>query len=188
MHKYLLTAALVLGAAPAFAEGAFSEGSEAKGWGLTGEEPARFSALVVDAVCALSGDCPEDCGGGARQMVLIRDVDGAMLIAAKNTQPAFTGATVDLAPYCNQVVEVDGLMVGDPAFSPSRIYMVQTVRAEGGDPAPTTLWTEAWRTANPGADGSPWFRQDPRVKERIETEGFLGIGLEADAAFIEEWF
>lgn len=185
--RYLAIVA-ALAAGPALAEGPFAAGSTAKGWGLSGEEPARFSALVVDAVCALTGDCPADCGGGARQMVLIRDADGAMLLAAKNTQPAFTGATVDLAPYCNQVVVVDGLIVGDPAFSASRIYMVQSVTPEGGAETPTNRWTKLWREAHPGASEDPWFRQDERVTGQIAAEGYLGLGLEADKAFIEEWF
>ncbi len=182
--------ATTVAATPALAEGDFSAGSEAKEWGLFGEEKARFTATVTDAVCALTGDCPEDCGAGARQMVLIRDADGAMIIAAKNTQPAFTGATVDLAPYCGQSVEVDGVMVGDPEITgqPTRIYMVQTVRAEGGEPAKTNRWTKEWRAAHPDAPKGPWFRNDPRVTALIGKEGYLGLGLETDAAFIEEWF
>jgi len=144
----------------------------------------------VDAVCALTGDCPEDCGAGARQMVLIRSADGAMILAAKNGQPAFTGAAVDLAPYCHQVVEVDGVMVGDPEISGSmsRVYMVQQVRVAGGEWAKTNRWTREWRAAHPDATGKPWFRQDERVLERIGEDGYLGLGLEADAAFIEKWF
>jgi hypothetical protein len=60
--------------ASAGAEGEFAEGSQVTGWdGLQGREPALFKAEVVDLVCALTGDCPEDCGGGARQMALPRE-------------------------------------------------------------------------------------------------------------------
>ena len=68
---------------------------------------------MTDAVCALTGDCPADCGAGLRQMVLIREADGVMVLAMKNTQPIFTGATVDMALWCGQTVTVDGLMVGE---------------------------------------------------------------------------
>ena len=186
----VLALALILGVGPARAEDPFEAGSEAREWGLFGEEKARFEAVVVDVVCALTGDCPEDCGAGARQMVLIRAADGVMILAVKNGQAAFTGAAVDLAPYCNQLVEVDGVMVGDPDISgsASRVYMVQMVRAEGGEWVKTDRWTREWRAANPDATRKPWFRQDQRVLERIGEDGYLGIGLEADAAFIEEWF
>ena len=50
-----LAAALVLVAGPAFA---------AEEWGIEFEEKARFEAKVVDILCELSGDCPDNCGGG----------------------------------------------------------------------------------------------------------------------------
>ena len=46
----------------------FSAGSEAESWNLYAEQPARFEAKVVDALCELTGDCPADCGAGKRQL------------------------------------------------------------------------------------------------------------------------
>ncbi|MCL5776626.1 hypothetical protein M1105_06445 [Limibaculum sp. FT325] len=165
----------------------FSAGSKAEGWGLTGEQPARFSTRVTDAVCALTGDCPADCGAGLRQMVLLRESDGVMVLALKNIQPIFTGATVDLAPWCGQTVTVDGLMVGDPEQTRgARLMQVQTVSAAGSAmPERTNRWLEQWRAANGGQEGE-WFRNDPRIRERIERDGYLGLGRETDEAFIRE--
>ncbi|PKP62941.1 MAG: hypothetical protein CVT86_06490, partial [Alphaproteobacteria bacterium HGW-Alphaproteobacteria-8] len=49
-------------------EGAFSAGSQAAEWGLVGEEKALFSAREVDILCEIAGDCPAECGAGARQL------------------------------------------------------------------------------------------------------------------------
>ena len=167
----------------------FSQGSEAKAWGLFGERKARFAATVTDAVCALAGDCPADCGAGLRQMVLIRDADGVMVLAMKNGQPAFSGATVDLAPFCGGRVEVDGLMIGDPALTPAAegapLYMVQRIRPAGGEWQASDRFTRDWAERHPEAGEGPWFRNDPRIRARIEAEGYLGLGPEADRAFLE---
>lgn len=190
--RYPTMIAVLLMAAPAPAQD-FSQGSEAKEWGLFGERKARFTATVSDAVCAVTGDCPEDCGAGLRQMVLIREADSAMVLAVKNGQPVFSGATFDLAPFCGRTVEVDGLMVGDPSITPAAegapLYMVQRIRPEGGEWQPAAGFTGAWAERFPGAAGKgEWFRNDPRIRKRLEAEGYLGLGQEADAAFIEENF
>lgn len=194
MHRSLFLLAAVLLATPALAEGEFAADSEADSWGLFGEEKARFEARVVDVVCALTGeDCPEDCGGGERQMALIRTTDDVMVLATKNGQPVFSGATFDLAPYCGQIVEVDGLLVGDPSITTglgAKVYQVQRIReADAAEWAPANRFTDAWAERNPEASGdSPWFRRDPAVNAQIEAHGHLGLGLEADRAFIEEWY
>ena len=166
--------------------GPYAAGSQARPWNLVGEEKARFEGKVVDIVCELTGDCPEDCGAGRRQLGLLRDADGVLLIAAKNTQPAFTGAGLDLLPYCNEAVEVDGLIVGDPEESPTRIYQIQLIRRAGeAEFSKTNRWTKIWNENHPDlakAKG-PWFRKDPRVNARIAAEGYLGLGLETDEAF-----
>ena len=189
----LIAAAAMLAAGPALAQGAFSEGSEANSWNLFGEEKARFEGRVVDALCALTGDCPEDCGAGARQMGIERAADGKFVLAAKNAQPIFTGATVDLAAYCGQEVVVDGLLVGDPEITPglgAKVYQVQTIRVLGADEAqPANRWTEDWQARFPDAAGEgQWFARDPRIEAEIEAHGRLGLGAEADAAFAEENF
>jgi len=190
MRRLMAAAMAAMLAAPAVA-GDFSAGSEAKEWGLIGERKARFEAKVVDAVCALAGDCPADCGAGLRQMALIREADGKMLLAFKNVQPIFTGATVDLAPYCGQSVTVDGLLVGDPeATGGAEIMQVQIVVPGGGEPVKTTRWTEVWAERFPEAakQEGPWFRNDPRIRSRIAEDGYLGLGAEADRKYIEENF
>ena len=194
MMKHLAAAALILAAAPALAEGEFSAGSKAKSWNLSGEETARFEGKVVDALCLLTGDCPADCGAGKRQMGILRSSDGRFLLVNKNGQPVFTGASVDLAPYCGQTVEVDGLLVGDreitPGLGEAKLFQVQTVRVPGAGAAKkTNLWTRDWKRRNPDAGGKgPWFRRDPGVREQIEAHGRLGLGAEADRKYIEETF
>ncbi len=63
MKRMMMAVALFaapLAATPALAEGEFSAGSQANSWNLLGEEMARFEGKVVDALCALRGDCPAD--------------------------------------------------------------------------------------------------------------------------------
>ncbi len=183
-----------LAATPALAEGEFSAGSQAKSWNLLGEETARFEGKVIDALCALTGDCPADCGAGKRQMGVLRSADGRFLLVNKNVQPAFTGATVDLAPYCGMEVEIDGLLVGDtdvtPGLGEAKLLQIQTIRVLGEDAAKkTNLWTKDWAKRNPDAGGKgAWFRRDPKVMERIEANGRLGLGAEEDQKYIEENF
>ena len=192
--KRIILAIVLLAASPALAEGEFAAGSKAKSWDLSGQENALFEGKVVDALCALTGDCPADCGAGKRQMGIIRAADGRFLLANKNGQPAFSGAAVDLAPYCGQTVEVDGLLVGDPEITPglgtAKLFQVQTIRAAGADKSvKTNLWTKDWakRNADVGGKG-PWFRRDPNVAAQIEANGRLGLGAEADQAYIEDNF
>lgn len=166
----------------------FSADSQAKSWGLSGEQKARFQAKVVDVLCELTGDCPADCGAGRRQLGLLRAADGALVPAAKNGETVFSGAVADLLPYCAADVEVDGLMVGE---GPTKIYQVQLVRRVGeAEWSKTNRFTAEWNAAHPDLAGGsePWFRKDPRVTSRIAAEGYLGLGLETDAAFIKEEF
>ena len=184
--------ALALAAAPALAEeGKFAAGSEAKDWGLTGQEMALFRAEVVDVLCTLTGDCPANCGDGKRQMGLIRAADGALVMVAKNTQSSFNGGATDLAPYCGKMVEVDGLLVGgDEIYEGApKVYQVQRIREEGGEWRKANRWTKEWAKQNPEAKGKgPWFRRDPRIAREIEEDGYLGLGPEADVTFIREWY
>ncbi|MEO0912487.1 MAG: hypothetical protein AAFY59_05795 [Pseudomonadota bacterium] len=178
-------------ATPALAEGEFSEGSEARAWGVAGEEPARFTGKVVDIVCELAGDCTPDCGAGARQMGIIRDADDVLVLVAKNSQAAFTGAAVELAPFCNQMVEVDGNLVGDTDYTPTKFYQIQLIRTVGTEEwTKANQWTKAWNANHPEFEGvkGPWFRKDTRIKERVEANGYLGLGLDVDETFKEEWF
>ncbi|MEM8760039.1 MAG: hypothetical protein AAGE83_06925 [Pseudomonadota bacterium] len=190
MNRIMIAAMAALLAAPAGAQD-FSEGSEAKEWGLAhGESKARFEAKVTDAVCALTGDCPEDCGAGLRQMVLQRVADGKTLLVFKNTQPIFSGATYDLAAYCGQTVVVDGLIVGDPEVTKgAEIMQVQTVTVSG-ETAKTNKFTQGWegRTENPIGEKGPWFRRDPLIQQRLDTTGYFGLGKKVDRKYAEENF
>lgn len=192
--KRMIIALALIAASPAVAGGEFAEGSKAKSWDLQGQENALFEGKVVDALCALTGDCPADCGAGERQMGIIRSSDGHFILANKNGQPAFTGATVDLAPYCGQIVEVDGLLVGDPEITPglgnAKLFQVQTIRVAGADKAvKTNLWTKDWKKRNPDVGGKGgWFKRDPNVAAEIEANGRLGLGAEADKLYIEDNF
>jgi len=176
----------LMAATPAFAENhdlyPFEEGSEARSWNLFAEQPARFEATVVDIICEVAGDCVDNCGGGARQLGLVRSVDNVLVYPNKNSQAAFTGATVELLPYCGQEVEVDGLLLEDEYVGAINIYLVQTIRALGEDEwVKANQWTKVWAENNPDAEGKgPWFRRDPRVLAEIAREGYFGMGLEQD--------
>ena len=194
MMRHVIAAALILAASPALAEGEFSAGSKAKSWNLFGEEKARFEGKVVDALCLLTGDCPADCGAGKRQMGILRSADGRFLLVNKNGQPVFTGASVDLVPYCGQMVEVDGLLVGDrdvtPGLGDGKLFQVQTVSILGEEAAKkANIWTRDWAERNPEVGGKgPWFRRDPKIMEQIEAHGRFGLGAEVDRKYIEENF
>lgn len=190
------TIAALLAALPGLALAQdFSEGSEAKEWGLQGERKARFEAQVTDLVCEVTADCPDDCGAGLRQIVLIRMADDTVVLPLKNGQPVFSGATFDLAPYCGETVEVDGVLIGDAEVTPgaaggAQLYMVQSIRRMGEDTwSKADRFTKAWAERNPDAEGGePWFRRDPEVKARIEAEGWFGLGQEVDEIYIKENF
>ncbi|MEM6623319.1 MAG: hypothetical protein AAF674_13895 [Pseudomonadota bacterium] len=192
MRKLLFAALGALSALialPVAAEGEFADGSIAKGWeGLLGREPARFEARVVDVICELTGDCPADCGAGGRQMGLVRTADGVLVLAGKNLQSSFNGASWDLYPYCGQTVTVDGLMVGDPDLTATKYYQVHWIEAAGAEAMKANGFTRAWKERNPELADSkgPWFRNDPAVNAAIEKDGWLGLGAEADATYIEE--
>ena len=174
------------GTAPAADSTAADAESQAKPWGLSEEQPARIDGQVVDILCKLSGDCPETCGNGARPLGILQE-DGTLVLVSKNGQPAFTGAAVDLAPYCGKPIEADGLLTGHGGV---QVYQVQLVREPGAaDWSKANRWTKARAKAEPPLrkGKGPWFRRDPRVLERIERDGYLGLGLEEDARFIAEW-
>ena len=167
----------------------FSEGSEAKTWNLYAKVPATFEATVVGFLCELTGECAADCGSGRHQLGLKRIVDDVIVQAMKNNQPAFSGAATDLAPNCNQVVQVDGLMIKDEDFPVNNIYLVQTIQPVGGEKAKANQFTRKWAERHPDAAGKgPWFRRDPRINEITSREGYLGLGLEEDEKYAEENF
>lgn len=188
MKRTLLASALFALAVPVTAQD-FSEGSEAKAWNLAGESPARFEAEVVDLLCSVAGDCEAACEGEHRTLGLLRSADETLILPMKNGEPVFAGASVELAPYCGQMVEVDGLLINNEENGAHNAYMVQRLRAVGTEEwVPGTRWGQVWKQDHPDAAGGPWFRNDPRVNAAIEENGYLGLGQETDEAFIADWF
>lgn len=178
MQRFVSLLALALAlAAPGLARAAES-------WGLINEEKARFEAKVVDVLCELSGNCPDNCGGGARQLGLLTD-EGRLVPALKNQVP-FAGAAEELVDFCGQRVTADGLFSSNRGH---RVFALQFVRA-----APDGKWRRAnrflarWAARN-GVDpkskeAKQWFRNDPRVTERIAADGRLGLGPAADREYL----
>jgi hypothetical protein len=122
-------------------------------------------------------------------MGLLRSADDVLVLAVKNNQPIFTGAVIDLMPYCGQDVTVDGLMINDSDFPINNIYLVQRIKTASDDWATANAFTRVWDERNPDAAGDgPWFRRDPRVNAEIAKDGYLGLGLETDEAFIADFF
>lgn len=148
----------------------------AQGWGLIGEEIVRFDAKVVDLLCELTGDCPENCGGGQRQLGLL-DASGKLYPVFKDVVP-FAGAATELVGFCGKTVTADGL------FSTNRnttIFSLQFVRE-----APDGKWQKAnrflaqWAKDNgvkvKSKAARSWFRNDPRIKALIAQDGVIGLG------------
>lgn len=168
MKKFLV----LIGAVAAFGLGSARAADE---WGIEHEEKARFQAKVVDILCELSGDCPENCGGGKRQLGLLRD-DGKLLLAVKNADP-FAGTAADLIGFCGKKIVADGLHIKNPKMP---LFALQFKRL-----APDGKWSRAnwfvkeWAKKNNAKVGSPrannWFRNDPTITAVIKKNGVLGI-------------
>lgn len=188
MKRLMLSlGALALSMIPASAE----DECKVKGWGLSGETPACFSARVVDILCEIIGDCPDKCGDGKRQLGLVRADDGKLIYPQKNIQAAFNGAVVDLLPHCGNTIEVRGSMVGDEETlkGAAQLFHLHQLKPEGGEWKKANDWVKAWNKANPEAKGKgPWFRRSPRIKADIEENGYLGLGPEKDIEFIKDWY
>lgn len=183
-----LAAAFALLAAPQFATVAsaqdFSTNSEARSWNLYAEVPALFEGKIIDVICELTGDCPANCGDGERQLAILRSADDQIVMALKNNQAVFSGAVVDLLPYCGQTVTLDGLMIEDKDFPIRNSYLVQRIKTADAEWATANQFTKVWAAENPDAKGKgPWFRRDPRINALIAADGYLGLGLEVDEAF-----
>lgn len=166
----------------------FSEGSQAKEFGLVEEVPATFSGKVVDIACELTGDCPDNCGDANRNLGIIREADDKLIMVLKNAQFAFNGPAYDLVKYCNKQVDVDGLLIGDIEEKGAQFYMLQFIRDKGAaDWTKANQWTAGWKARNPEAGGKgPWFRRDPRVLKQIKADGYFGLGHEVDQQYADE--
>jgi len=157
----------------------------AQGWGLPEEEEVRFDATVVDVLCELTGDCPDNCGNGTRQLGLL-DEDGVLHLPLKNFTP-FTGASWELQPFCGKKVTADGLFSTNKGY---KVFVVQFVReAPDGKWQRANRFTAQWAEKNGVAPDSKqakqWFRNDPEVQRLIDEAGVFGLGEEADKAYFE---
>ncbi len=154
-------------------------------WGLPDEVVARFDAKVVDVLCELTGDCPEACGGGARQLGLLAD-QGALILPLKNVTP-FTGASWELIDFCGKRVTADGLFSTNRGY---RVFVLQFVREapDGkwrGANRFKPKWAKRYGFDPAGKEAKQWFRHDPTVGALIERDGVFGLGLDADEAYFE---
>lgn len=170
--------AMVVTALAALVLGLSAPLQAAEKWGLPNEEVTRFEARVVDVLCELTGDCPQACGGGTRQLGLLND-DGELILPYKNTVP-FAGAADELIDFCGKRVTADGLFSTNRGV---RVFALQFVRE-----APDGKWRRANRflpkwAKEQGVDpeskaAKAWFRNDPRVKALIARDGKLGLSPE----------
>ncbi len=164
---------------------AFAPAQAAQEWGLPEEEALRFEAKVVDLLCELTGDCPPECGGGARQLGLLDD-QGVLHLAVKNFAP-FSGAAWELIEFCGKRVVADGLFSTNRGY---RIFALQFVKeAPDGKWRRANRfvpkWAETYGFDPKGREAKQWFRNDPRVKALLKEDGVLGLGPEADKAYFD---
>lgn len=167
-----ILAVLTLALSAATTSGAFA----AESWGLPEEEKTRFEGKVVDATCELTGDCPDQCGGGKRQLGILTE-GGELILPLKNVVP-FAGTTVELLEFCGEQVVADGLFATNRGV---RVFALQFVRkAPDGDWRRANRFTSQWAESNGVDPKSPtaqqWFRNDPAVTRVIERDGKLGTG------------
>jgi len=155
----------------------------AEEWGLPNEKVVRFEAKVVDVLCELNGDCPANCGGGARQLGLLND-EGKLILPMKNQVP-FAGAAAELVDFCAMRVVADGLMVTNKGYTFMALQFVR--EAPDGKWRRANRFTNKWAADNSVAADSDqakqWFYNDARVKDLIARQGKLGLGPKADEEY-----
>lgn len=165
MTRIMMIAAVIALVAGAGAAQAAEE------WGVEHEKATRFEAKVVDIACELTGDCPANCGGGKRQLGLLKD-DGQLVLAIKNFDP-FAGTIADLLPFCGKTITADGLYVDNPKLP---MFVLQFKRE-----APDGKWSRAdWFVKNWGQrygedKQDEWYRNDPLIQKVIAEDGVYGI-------------
>jgi len=142
----------------------------AEPWGIPHEKAVVLKGRVVDALCHLKGVCTPDCGAGKRQLGVVQ-ADGRFRLVAKGNVD-FAAAVPDLIGFCGREVEVDGLLIENPAIT---LFFAQGVR-EAGSTAPFTP-TERFKTQWEARNGAApeWWRADPEANAIIAETGPLGI-------------
>lgn len=157
----------------------------ADSWGLPEEKIVRFEAKVVDILCELTGNCPQQCGGGKRQLGLI-DKSGKLILPAKNKVP-FAGSAAELIDFCGKQVIADGLMTTNRN---NTLFVLQFVKeAPDGNWRGANRFTPKWAKANGfdpnGKKANRWFENDPSVVEIIKEQGKLGLGPAEDKKYLD---
>lgn len=167
----------ILIAATALAALASSSARAADAWGIDHEKLVEITGRVVDLACTLKGDCPKDCGAGKRQLGLLTS-DGKLRAVVKGPVE-FAGPARDLVALCGKIVQLDGLLIENPAI---QIVMLQNIRERPEQPwAKADAFTRTWEAANGKAE--EWYRADPLVKQVIAEDGVLGVkGLDPPPA------
>lgn len=155
----------------------------AKSWGVTNEKPAKFTGIVTDVACHLTENCPDNCGAGSRQLGLMTEDQGLILVAKNLT--LYSGAAAELYPFCAQEIEVDGLFTEHRNV---RFFQVQKMRLPGEKWQKATLFHQAWAKQYGGnpRKAKKWYKKDPRIMEIIARDGYLGLGLEKDATYFNK--
>jgi hypothetical protein len=155
----------------------------AKSWGVTNEVEAIFTGTVVDITCELTGNCPDNCGDGARQLG-IKTADQGTILVAKNLT-LYTGAAEELKGFCGQEVEVDGLFTDNRGV---HFFQVQKMRTPGGSWQKANLFHKAWAEQNKTKPrkAKRWYRKDKRIKTIIERDGYLGLGAAEDDKYFSK--
>jgi hypothetical protein len=156
--------------------GAMSTGAYAgESWGLDNEELATFDGKVTDVQCALTGDCPKNCGAGKRQLGFVTG-DGKLILAVKNADP-FAGTSHDLIAFCGKTVTADGLFVTTQGL---RAFALQRFKPKGGEWIAANGFVRDWAAAHKLKSDSPeldeWYRHDEKIKTLIDKDGKLGLG------------
>jgi len=86
------------------------------------------------------------------------------------------------------VAQTVGVTLSGEAFGKHISYNYDMVLSDSAVQKNQFL-TKIWAKENPEAKGKgAWFRRDPRIRAMIADEGYLGLGLEIDEAFIKDWF
>lgn len=154
---------------------------EVASWPVTNAQESEITGTVVDVLCELNGNCVDDCGSGKRQLA-IKTEDSRTVLVSKNLTN-YTGAVVELSPFCDQVVDLNGLFTEHRGV---RFFQVQNVRPSGGQWQRATGYLQAWseRTGRPLSEANNWQENDERVQEIIERDGVLGLGQEADQEYL----
>jgi hypothetical protein len=158
-HVIAITAAMALS----------QSAQAAEAWGIDHEKVVVLTGKIVDVACTLKGDCPADCGAGRRQLGVLTD-DGKLRVVVKGPVE-FAGPVHDLVRYCGKTVQIDGLLIENPAIN---LVMLQNLRETSDRPwVKADAFAKDWEAANGKAE--EWYRADPLVKRIIGEDGVYGI-------------